>query len=253
METDTSNFLSFIPDFPRQKREDGDYYDLNGLLICGKCDTPRECRVELTGDRIFPCLCKCRREEQEKELRQTQARENRLARERIRELCFPCASMRKWSFAESNGKFPRLARGKGFVDSWEKLRRDGFSLIVTGQAGSGKTYFAAAIANALVDRGVRVRLLRSSDAVNRMLSRPGERQDFLAELQEQELLILDDVASHLPDAAQEVLGQLLKNRQEEGSPVIVTTRMTEGEISSKARKSSSRLFEALGAMTFFAL
>ena len=59
--------------------EDGDYIGQDGLVYCGKCNTPRQKRLIVPagifgdgGEKIVSCLCKCRseaenrRKEQEK-------------------------------------------------------------------------------------------------------------------------------------------------------------------------------------------
>ena len=50
------------------KAEQGDYFNDEGLLVCGKCNTPKECRNEIFGKmRTHRCLCKCGAEKREKE------------------------------------------------------------------------------------------------------------------------------------------------------------------------------------------
>lgn len=39
----------------------GDYFNREGLLVCGKCRKPKECEIEMFGNppHIVPCLCGC--------------------------------------------------------------------------------------------------------------------------------------------------------------------------------------------------
>jgi DNA replication protein DnaC len=40
-------------------KESGDY-EKNGLLYCGKCNTPKEVEVEMFGRKVKQlCMCKC--------------------------------------------------------------------------------------------------------------------------------------------------------------------------------------------------
>ena len=42
------------------RADKGDYVGEDGLLYCGKCHTPKQCRVELFGEIRTPmCLCQC--------------------------------------------------------------------------------------------------------------------------------------------------------------------------------------------------
>ena len=51
--------------------QEGDYTDEKGLLICGKCNTPKQTEIEFMGQKRRPfCLCECekaRKDEEEAE------------------------------------------------------------------------------------------------------------------------------------------------------------------------------------------
>lgn len=41
------------------RRNEGDYIE-NGILMCGKCHTPKQCELEFGGRIIKPyCMCRC--------------------------------------------------------------------------------------------------------------------------------------------------------------------------------------------------
>ena len=71
------------------KQNENDYYE-NGLLMCGKCHTPKQCRGFLFGvERTVTCICKCRAEELQAE-REREEHEKRLARvQELRKAGFP--------------------------------------------------------------------------------------------------------------------------------------------------------------------
>ena len=44
------------------------YLGEDGLLYCGKCHTPVQCRITFEGkERLMPCICKCQKEERERQ------------------------------------------------------------------------------------------------------------------------------------------------------------------------------------------
>lgn len=44
------------------------YLGEDGLIYCGKCHTPVQCRITFEGrERIMPCICKCQKEERERQ------------------------------------------------------------------------------------------------------------------------------------------------------------------------------------------
>ena len=55
-----------IDNIPAAIQEPDDYTDeATGLLVCGKCHTPKQCRVTLfEKERLLPCLCQCEQERQ---------------------------------------------------------------------------------------------------------------------------------------------------------------------------------------------
>ena len=82
------------------KTEQGDYYNDDGLLMCGKCNTPKQCKVKnpFIEGRVDTryCICKCAAEEK--------ARKEFLERvARNRQVCFPETRMQSWTFAKDDG------------------------------------------------------------------------------------------------------------------------------------------------------
>ena len=55
-----------------------DYEGENGLMYCGKCNTPKQCEISFLGMTKRPfCLCKCEQEKREK----AEAEKKRIERE----------------------------------------------------------------------------------------------------------------------------------------------------------------------------
>ena len=78
--------------------QDGDY-TVDGLLYCGKCKTPKQCRVNIFGnEKTVYCLCKCRVEKREAEEAERARREKILQIQRLRRTGFPDEEMLQWTF-----------------------------------------------------------------------------------------------------------------------------------------------------------
>lgn len=73
-----------IDNIPVAVQEADDYTDPDtGLPCCGKCRTPKQCRVTLfEKERLLPCLCQCEQErlKEQETARQEQERLNRVHR-----------------------------------------------------------------------------------------------------------------------------------------------------------------------------
>ena len=65
------NFMGIIDSIETKasksiSRNPGDYLDENGLLVCGKCNSRKQCLVEFMGKIRKPfCLCNCETEKLE--------------------------------------------------------------------------------------------------------------------------------------------------------------------------------------------
>ena len=122
-----------------------------------------------------------------------------------------------------------------FVDDITK-GRDTSGLLFEGTVGSGKTFLAAACANALVETDVDVRFVVVPDFLDeikdtfRKDSETSERE-LLDEVKNAVVLILDDLGAHnYTDWSVKVIFDILNYRLNYEKPLIVTTNLNQKEI-----------------------
>ena len=143
-----------------------------------------------------------------------------------------------------------------FVDEVAKAK-DVSGMLFEGPVGSGKTFLAAACANALVEKGIDVRFLVVPDFLD--LIRDTFRSD--SEISEEELmqdaknvdvLILDDLGAHnYTDWSVKTIFAVLNYRLNYEKPVIVTTNLDRREIENNlGSRIYSRLAEACRFIRF---
>ena len=136
-------------------KKDQSDYEVNGLLYCGKCHTPKQARVKVLGMVRTPmCLCKCEKEKRDAAEAKRKQREYMDEIKRMRSVGFPDSDMEKWSFNkddQSNEKISTIAHR--YVDNFDEMLSRGKGLLFYGQVGTGKTFISACIANALIDKG----------------------------------------------------------------------------------------------------
>jgi hypothetical protein len=138
-------------------KQSGDYInDDDGLLYCGKCNTPKQCRVELFGSlRTVHCLCKCKAEKLEAEKAEQKRIEWLKHIQRLRKLGFPDAEMQKWTFDKDDHKNEQISKvAHNYVDNFAEMKKRGKGLLLYGGVGTGKTFISACIANALIDNEI---------------------------------------------------------------------------------------------------
>jgi DNA replication protein DnaC len=113
----------------------------------------------------------------------------------------------------SKAQFSALAEG----DAW---LGNGDNVLLIGPPGGGKSHLASALGLALVERGWRVLMTRTSDLVQRLqvARRELALEAAIAKLDKYQLLILDDLAYVAKDQAQtSVLFELISARYERRS------------------------------------
>ena len=134
-------------------RNPGDYLDENGLLVCGKCNSRKQCIVEFMGKIRKPfCLCNC--ETEKFELQGKEIIESEKIREinNMRYLGFHDKSMMNFTFEKDDESNPNLSlTAKKYVENFPKMIESGKGLLLFGNVGSGKTFIASCIANSLID------------------------------------------------------------------------------------------------------
>ena len=159
-----ANDANFAPD---------DYINPDdGLLYCGKCHTPKESYFDEAHrfERFLkhPTECHCAAEKRKAE----EVRRSELRRlEHIQQLrmeAFRDVPAALWSFDADLVWSESLKKAKRYADHWEEMQSASLGLLLFGNVGTGKSYAAGCIANALIDRQASVLFASASDVVNRM-------------------------------------------------------------------------------------
>ena len=75
---------------------------------------------------------------------------------------------------------------------WERIKDGNYGLLLWGKVGTGKSYFAGCIANALMEQEVAVRMTNFSAILNDLTASFGGRNEYIERLCRFPLLIIDD-------------------------------------------------------------
>jgi len=219
---------------------DGDYTE-NGLVHCGKCRAPKQSIIEGRA-RPIPCKCAELEKEQEREA------EHRAKIERLRERCLPLAKMRAHTFANADSsKAVNIAQK--YVEHWQTMSANGDGLIFFGTVGTGKSFSAHCIANALIDMGISVLYLSAADMVAEFGNNTA-RADYIKKICSAPLLIVDDLGAESgTDYSRSLLCRLIDARTESGKPIIITTNYTSEEMKATQDNQLRRIFDRLRCCT----
>lgn len=210
-----------------RKSQEGDYIKY-GLLYCGKCHTPKQCEVECGGRLIKPyCMCRCESENYEREKEEERTRERMRRVDRMRRTGFPDSEMREWTFANDDGKDAKTtAAMKRYVEKFPQMLENGTGLMLYGNVGSGKSFAAACIANALIESGTPCLMTNFQRIVNKLQDGFSGKQEYIDSLNEFDLLIIDDFATERKtEYMTEQVTAIIDARYRSNLPLIVTTNI----------------------------
>ena len=232
------------------KPEEGDYV-VDDILYCGKCRTPKQAKIEFMGEIRRPfCLCKCAVEKREAEEREQKRRDFLDRVKSLRASGFPDAEMQRWTFANDDRSNARISDiAQKYVEHFDEMRRRGKGLLLFGDVGTGKTFAAACIANALIDKGVPCLVTSFARLVNTLQGMYDGRQDYIDGLNRFPLLVIDDLASERDtEYMNEIVYNVIDSRYRSGLPLIVTTNLTGDELKHAAEITKKRIYSRLFEM-----
>lgn len=233
------------------KEQEGDYKGVNGLLYCGKCRTPKQVEIEINGVKLTPyCLCKCEEEKYEKEKTEEKARALREQIERNRQAGFPESHMQKWTFDKddrANAKISDICHR--YVENFPKMKAKGKGLMFLGGFGTGKTFLAACIANALLDEGFSVLMTNFPRLVNTLFGMREGKQEYIDSLNKYSLLIIDDLGvERQSEYVAEVVQNIIDSRYRAGLPLIITSNLSQKDFTETQDIAKSRLYSRIAEM-----
>ena len=149
------------------------------------------------------------------------------------------------TFENDKGFNPEMDRARAYVERWEEMLESNTGLLLWGDVGTGKTFFAGCIANALIERGVPVLMTNFARILNTLTDlRSEERNRFIDEMNEYPLLILDDLGiERNSEFALEQVFNVVDSRYRSGQPLIVTTNLTLSELKNPADLAHARIYD----------
>ena len=220
------------------------YLGEDGLIYCGKCHTPVQCRITFEGrERIMPCICKCQKEERERQEQRMKEEEQLLYVRRLKAAGIQERHLQDWTFASATDT-PSVQMAKRYTENWKKVKAENLGLLLWGDVGTGKSFLAACIANALLEKGVPVLMTNFSKILNQMGAMySDERYRYIASFNRFSLLIIDDLGiERNTEYALEQVYAVIDERYKTGLPLIITTNLTISQLRNPEDVAHARIY-----------
>lgn len=201
----------------------------DSLLYCRKCGAPKQTRKIFRGQsELFYIHCDCERKAIEAYEQDLKRRETEHRLSTLRSGGFHDAVSRLCTFERDKVHSAKLMYCKSYTEKWSETGAHGAGLLLWGPNGTGKTFAALCIANALIDEGISVRVTSFPEILSRITGIDfNEQENYLRTFTGCSLLILDDFGKERnTDYAYEKMFYVIDTRYRLKKPTIVTTNLT---------------------------
>lgn len=230
--------------------ETGDFVQ-DGIWCCGKCHTPKQSVVMINGKpRLLPKMCDCQRAAREAMEAQRAAEKERQRIKHLRKMGFPDEELSRWTFDTDDHANEKLSGvAARYVENYGEMLKRHKGLLLYGTVGTGKTFAACCIANALIDKGYPCMVTNFPRLVNTISGMYDGKQEYIDGLNKFSLLVIDDLASERDtEYMTEIVQQIIDARYRAGLPLIVTTNLTSEELKHPAETRKQRIYSRLFEM-----
>ena len=206
-----------------------DYTDADtGLLMCGQCRTKKQKKISFLGEeRIVGCLCRCAAEKLEKEHEEYRVKEELLNIQKMKSAGLQDRTFYNYTFDRCDASQENAVYAKRYVEHFSEMMKTGQGLLFWGNVGTGKTFLAGCIANALLEQKIPVLMTSFPKILNALGGLySSERNEYLASLNRYTLLVIDDMGIERESQYTiETIYTVIDERYKSGKPFIITTNI----------------------------
>ncbi len=206
----------------------------DNLRYCANCHTPKQTRLSIplpNGEYVVSVPCACQTKAEEERKKQMALSEHYQLVDRLRSQGIRDRKIRDWKFANDDGTTPLLEKAKKYVENFEEMRKNNVGLLLWGDVGTGKSFFAGCIANALIEKEISVCMTNFSYILADMTNLQIDKNQYIQNLNNKSLLIIDDFGMERNTSfALEQLYNVIDSRYTASKPIIITTNLTLLEI-----------------------
>lgn len=248
----TGMFVDILqPAMSRDNTSPDDLVTEDGLRLCAVCGEKKQTWFGVEGlipTSKVPCMCKCERDKLAAEEAARKRQEMALRIDQYRRKGLTDEQYRACTFAADDGADAKTGQFcRAYADNWEWALQNNAGLMLWGDVGGGKTFYAACIANALIDKGIPATMTTIPRLVSAMSKDFGaERGDVLAMVEKAPLLVLDDVGTERDtEYSNEQVYEIINTRYKAKKPLIVTTNLTMAAIKNAEDVTKRRIYDRI--------
>lgn len=215
---------------------------------CPVCGEKTEYLFALPGvvSKTVHRMCRCEREAYEAEQERQKRREAELKTARYRKMGLDDELYRQCTFAEDDRSDQKASEFcRAYVRNWDFVRKNNMGILMWGEVGGGKTFYAACIANALIDNGIPAVMTTVPRLVASLQKDYGaDRLKVLSMVASAPLLVLDDLGTERSTSyMNELMYEIINERYKARKPLIVTTNLTGQQMRNPEDVAKKRIYD----------
>ena len=234
---------------PRDAADNGltvDRAQALGLAYCKPKEAYFPEGKTLFGLDRHPAECDCQRAQRIEREAAEQQRRHLDTVEDLKRRGFSDTAMRDWTFENDNGRNPQTAVARFYAEHWDTMQAENIGYLFWGGVGTGKSYLAGCIANALMEQKIPVRMTNFAAILNDLAASFEGRNEYISRLCRYPLLILDDFGMERDTAyGLEQVYSVIDSRYRSRRPLIVTTNLTLQQIQNPTDTAYARIYDRL--------
>ncbi len=178
-------------------------------------------------ERIVGCLCRCAAEKLEKEREEHRIKEELLNIQKMKSAGLQDKTFYHYTFERCDASQENAIYAKRYVEHFSEMMQTGQGLLFWGNVGTGKTFLAGCIANALLEQKIPVLMTSFPKILNALGGLySSERNEYIASLNRYTLLVIDDMGIERESQyTVETIYTVIDERYKSGKPFIITTNI----------------------------
>jgi len=237
-----------------QNHNEEDYLDKEGFLVCGKCHTRKQQDVTFPAfggqpERVarVGIACECRKKEIEAERVAEERRQFLQRMEVLRRDGITDPTYLQHTFDQDDNRNPEVSEVcQRYVENWDEMFKNNIGILFYGSVGSGKSFLACCIANALIEKLVSVSVTNFPRILYKLqgFGFGEERQEFIDKLQRYKLLVIDDLGVERDTSySAEQVYNVIDTRYRSGMPLIITTNLSMEDLKNPPSMAHARIYD----------
>lgn len=222
------------------------------ISVCPVCGEPTAKKVTF-GDKSFsmPLACACARA-QAREMDEYVEREKKLFRDKeIIRGGYLDESYLDLDFGKDDSPTSKPSMDlRRYVKAWDEMKKKNIGLLLMGSYGTGKTYYAGAIANEVRKLGDYVLIGTLPKLISTMNEDYGRyKSEWEDKIKTYPLMVIDDLGiERITDYSYEQIETIIDLRYRSKLPIIVTTNISKTDLANMTDIRQQRVWSRLNEM-----